>query len=94
MDADTATLNNLDCFERLCANLGIELDEQARENLKSHVGRTLNSRTNEKKQRPILLPSNFDEAEEEVRQNIKTEQPLMMRKSTSGSYLATALKNL
>ncbi len=94
VDADTATLNNLDCFERLCANLGIELDEQARENLKSHVGRTLNSRTNEKKQRPILLPSNFDEAEEEVRQNIKTEQPLMMRKSTSGSYLATALKNL
>lgn len=93
VEADMATLNDADRFENLCAALDIELDERAREELKSQIGRTLNTRTNEKGQ-SMSLPENLEAAEAEVRQRIIARQPPSRQSSALHSYLSTAMKNL
>lgn len=93
-EADTHTLNDLAAFERLCAELGIELTDEARRNLDERIGQTLNSRTREKREKNIALTDDLDAAEAEVRRLMTAVVPSPKRTSIVHAYVSTALRKI
>lgn len=93
-EADARTLNDLSAFERLCAELGIELSDEARRNLEVRIGQTLNSRTREKREKNIALTGDLEEAEAEVRGLMVAALPSAKRTSVFHAYVSTALRKV
>lgn len=92
-EAEIQTLNDLAAFEKLCAELAINLTDNDRVNLQEQIGCTINSRTTEKKS-AAAFPVDYEKAEAEVRQLISPTQPSLKRRSVVHVYVSTALKQI